>query len=783
MSKKVIKVAPREKRRMVNVSVGKNFLKTVTEPLTNSDSILKKRAGVAHAAGLVDELLKLKRGQRVDTSELKKRIPKQQKRQITLELTTSGINGRRLCRVIDAGLGMTATELETNFGSYAEAKAKGERTRSLFGRGALDVLLYHKDSVIYSVAKGILSRCKIYWDPDTMIETEQLGPATKSMLDKYKLPRVIAESGTVVEFRLKDGTPIPTEDQIIAKISSFYMLRLIAADPNTEVTVKRIRAGGEHTDPLSYDFPIGTVLERTTDVLDLGKDGSLPVDILIARSDEPLQSDPVHIDRRENGLLFVDDNDAVMDLTLLPDYDRNPYLHHIYGIVRIDKIRPVLEEKLEAEDAAAVLTETRDGFDPKHEITQRLFKVIEKHVKPIYDSEIKRQRKGAGDRSETLSQRVKDALKAINQFNSEETDEEGTGEPERDEPIFFAVKTVRLYAGVPKSVSVFINLEKVKQGEVVLFESNNPEIQVEPDSEVVRGRKGKKYQRIRLSLLCGQKGEKGAITALTDDKAGNPAQDALTITGVDDPPIIQLPQNIEFASSHYNGSPSRPNKAVLIVNLTSFTGMPEIKFWLDETVGKITLGDEEDQSVLHIKLKEQHRTGDPHIARVPIAFKGSGWGQHAVLWASAKLSNGDLARARCKLRLQRPPGDNKFSDFHYEDLRRNVLGDVAGDLLYVNAGYGVHRQIFGLTEDEFNRQLEIHPIAQLRAASVLVDAIVHHTATTSYLAGGAKGIQIDPADPVGSFRTYFEDRRMKLEPALIRALAPDLGSSDHAARK
>ena len=782
MGKKVIKVAAREKRRMVNAAVGKNFLKTVTEPLTNSDSILKKRDGVPHAAGLVEELLKLKRDQRIDTSELKKRIPKQQKRHITLEITTSGPNPR-LCRVIDPGLGMTAADLEMKFGSYAEAKAKGERTRSLFGRGALDVLLYHDRSVIYSVANGILSRCKIYWTSDAMIDTEELGPTTKSLLAKYKLPLTIAKSGTVVEFRLKEGTPIPMEDQIIAKISSFYMLRLIAADPNTEVTVKRIRGGSEHRDPLAYDFPIGTVLERATDKLDLGKDGSLPVHVLIARSDQPLQSDPLHIDRRENGLLFVDDNDAVMDLTLLPEYDRNPYLNHIYGIVRIDGIRPVLEAKLEAEDAAAVLKETRDGFDPKHEVTQKLFKIIEKHAKPIYDREIKRQRKGAGNRSDTLSQRVKEALKAINQFNSEETDEEGGDEePMRDDAIFFAAKTLRLYAGVPKTVSTFINLEKVKSGEVVLFESNNPEIQVEPDSEVVRSRKGKKYQRIRLSVLCEQKGEKGSITALTDDKDGKSVQDTLTITGVDDPPIPQPPDNIEFASSHYAGAPGRPNKAVLVVNLKSFTGKPEIKFWLEDAVGKITLGDEEDQTVLHIKVKEEHRSTDPTIARVPVSFKGSGWGQHSVLWASAKLSNGSLARARCKLRFQRPPGDSKFTDFHYEDLGRNVLGDVAGDKVYVYAGVRLHRELLGLTEDDFNQRIETDPVAQLRAASVLVETIVHHTASVSYLAGGTKGIQIDPDDPVGSFRTYFEDRRIKLEPAVIRALAPDVESSDQATR-
>src|SRR5882724_9474036 len=142
MGKKVIKVAAREKRRMVNAAVGKNFFKTVTEPITNSDSILKKRDDVPHAAGLINELLKLKRDQRVDTSELKTQIAHAHKRHIILEVTTAG-NNARLCRIIDTGLGMSAAELETKFGSYAEAKAKGEKTRSLFGRGALDVLLYH----------------------------------------------------------------------------------------------------------------------------------------------------------------------------------------------------------------------------------------------------------------------------------------------------------------------------------------------------------------------------------------------------------------------------------------------------------------------------------------------------------------------------------------------------------------------------------------------------------------------------------------------------------------
>jgi hypothetical protein len=151
---KPIEWASREKRRQVNQAVGRNFLKTLTEPLTNADSILKKHVGMPHSSGLVDEIFKLKPGDRLNTTDLKSRIIPSPPRKIKVEIATAG-RRQRLCRVIDAGSGMTASELDEKFSTYAAAKAKGEKTRSLFGRGALDVLLYHEKSVIYSVRDGI----------------------------------------------------------------------------------------------------------------------------------------------------------------------------------------------------------------------------------------------------------------------------------------------------------------------------------------------------------------------------------------------------------------------------------------------------------------------------------------------------------------------------------------------------------------------------------------------------------------------------------------------------
>src|SRR6202035_1962616 len=98
------------------------------------------------------------------------------------------------------------------------------------------------------------------------------------------------------------------------------------------------------------DFPIGVVVGRSDDELDLKYLGKLPINILVARSDVALESDAINIERREYGLLFVDENDAVLDLTLLPEFDKNPYLKQLYGIVRIVGLRAILEAKLEDEE-------------------------------------------------------------------------------------------------------------------------------------------------------------------------------------------------------------------------------------------------------------------------------------------------------------------------------------------------------------------------------------------------------------------------------------------------
>ena len=777
MPKKSIKWAVREKKRSVTAGVGKSFLKTITEPVTNADSILKKKARVPHAAGLIDGMLALKVGDRVDSAKLKAGIAKAPPRTITVEITTVGVNARR-CRVIDNALGMSLMELEKKFGDYASAKAKGEKTRSLFGRGALDVLLYHQDSVIFSVSGGRLSSCRFYWDKDATYEPEDLGPVTPALLRKLKLPPSIIAGGTCVEFRIKDGTHIPQDDQIVAKLSSFYMLRLIASDPNTTIALERTRQDGVHTDNLRYDFPIGTVLGRFRDTLDVSGYGRLPIDIMVARADVPLVADPDNVERRENGLLFVDENDAVLDLTLTGDFDKSPYLRSLYGIVRITGIRGLLESKLEDDEAEAVLTSTRDGFDRRHPLTHQLFKLVEGQVRTLYDKEQRNARKSDEGRSEELTRRFKDALKAFNQFNADETEETGdkTGDttpnppaPLRDDAIYFNVETTRLHVGLPRRLTLHVNLSKVPNSEIVLLESTNPNIKIAPDSAIVEVDAVRKTDRLNIPItVTGDvKGEAGSIEATTLDRTGAEQKARLEVRSVDDPPNLRVPQTMEFTLLVYSGNPNRENKATLLVNLDAFTGMPEITFFLEDIVGNVSIGGTQR---LNLKVNKSMIIDGYNVARLTIPYDGTGWGQRAVLYAKAKLRDGTVARTKCRLKLEHETANDKFSEIRYEDLERDVLGDVAENVLYINAGYPVHRTIFGDSEADFNKRLETSPVAQLRAASILVETVIYHAAVSKWQEGGKKGLQLKQNDPIGSVRGYVEESRMKLEPKVVRAL-------------
>jgi hypothetical protein len=789
MAKRIIRWAGREKRRQTNKAIGGSLLKTMTELLTNSDSAVKKHLGLPHATGLVEAMLGLKKGDLLDTAALKKLLPKRPEGRIIVQLYTKQHRRTRsrTCQVIDYGPGMSEQDLNRNFGDYAGAKAKGERTRSLFGRGALDVFLYHSNQKpddgadvsahVFSVTNGILSYCRISWESpgkgevDSIIDPQTLGAASPDLLKKYDLPLDMVKSGTVTRFLLADGVRIPQEGNFLSSMSNFYMLRLIAADPSLSVQVERYRTEGKFTDRLTYDFDVGTVLKRSEDIFRDDRLGEIPVDILVARSNRKMTNDPFNYERRENGLLFVDDNDAVLDLTLLPEYNKNPLLTRIYGVVRLTGIRNALEKLLEAQRPEAVLTETRDGFDPKNEIVKALFTLIEKHVKPVYEEEEKRERKSGGGRSAELDKKLKEALRELNTFHNQETDEEGTGRSKREPegPLEFAFGKIRLVAGQDRRVTLYAERDLIHSNlNDVEITSSNQRVRVVPESEKVTRRKGSRFQAISITVSCPVKNEAATITARAISVDEQVLEATLEVTDVIELPQIPTLLDLEFRPVRYNGKPNIENQTVLLVNLEAFPGMPVIKFRILSSEGLVTVGPDRSQK-FEVKAQREWIMQGSNIAKVVVPYWATAWGAKAEIEAKAKKTDGKLAVAKCKVDFREPSGSDKYEDFEYTSIGRQVLGEAAGKYIYVNSDPLVHQKLFGDSKETFEKALEADPVAQMRVAAIVADAVVYDVATKKYFTGGEKGLTISEQDPITAVREFVEAKRYELDSRIVRA--------------
>ena len=581
----------------------------------------------------------------------------------------------------------------------------------------------------------------------------------------------MTRSGTVVRFLLAPDTKIPQEGSFTASLSNFYMLRLIAADPAMSVNIRRFRSEGLREEELIYDFDLGTVLYRDGDVFNHARVGEVPVEILVARSDRKMIYDPYRYERRENGLLFVDDNDAVLDLTLLPEYNADPLLSRIYGIVKLTGIRKALEVLLEERRPEAILTETRDGFDGKSEIVRSLFDLVRRHVRPVYEAEQKRERKGTGERSQELDKRFKDALRALNRFHLEETGG-ATGGPtpptEPKGPLSFGQESLTLIAGHQRNVTLYVEREQIhKELNVVELSSDNPKIRVVPESEVVTPRKGSRFQTIGLNVSCAVTGETGNITAFAigvDEKA---LKANLKVKNVTEPPLFVVPPDIEFRPARCSGKPHAENQLVLLVNLDAFPGFPSVKFRIVDQEGAVTIGLTRSDRV-EIKADRGSLIQGHNVAKITVLYWGTAWGARAKVEAKAKRKDGVIAIATCRVDFREPSGQDQFKEFFYEPLGRSILGEAAGEFIYVNSDPPFHQKVFGTTQASFEKALEDDSVAQMRVAAIVTDAVVFAVASKKYAIGGEKGLHLGD-DPVTGVREFIEGKRYELDAMLVRA--------------
>src|SRR5438128_11821580 len=133
------RTATREDRRQATEFLGKSFCKTVTEPITNSDSSAKRKLKIPQSGGLVELMLATPKGTLLDTAALKKQIAgRYPKRRIIVEVVRAKTNGRPTGEIVitDQAEGMSAAALRSALEEISRdniALAGGVEGRNVFG--------------------------------------------------------------------------------------------------------------------------------------------------------------------------------------------------------------------------------------------------------------------------------------------------------------------------------------------------------------------------------------------------------------------------------------------------------------------------------------------------------------------------------------------------------------------------------------------------------------------------------------------------------------------------
>jgi hypothetical protein len=746
------RTAVREERRQANEALGRSFCKTLTELITNSDSSAKRKNSLPHTSGLVDLIFRVPKGNQLDTAALKRELQgKYPKRQITVEIVTARGHDRepREIVVVDQAQGISATDLGIaleDIGGDRANLAGAMSGRNLFGRGLSDVMRAHDRSEVQTYDGKQLSVAKGQWRDRWTIDLEWWDkPEVHNFNGTFLTP---GTTGTAVRFTgASKKFHIPDPPYIIARLANFYMLRLIAADPNVELVLQQYRADRIHKDRITYDFPVAQVVESLTRVFEPG-DGFHPlkVELLLARSERKLDGLGPDREVRENGLLVVDELDAVYDQTFIdPDYEKAEFLRRIFGVVRIHGLRDILDAHLNSPDSpTSPLRVDRDGFNRDHEFTKRLFDFLSKELRPCYERERKRlEESEQGHLSQETRKRIDDALKRLNKYFHQITDKTGSGQGAEDgrpdlpkEEISFFPQSTRLIVGRPRRVFLLVRDHVVADG-CELVATATEGFLVQPETESIyrktcaRWSPHPEYFCVPFSITSGTIGQRGDVTAYVDRADGEIGKAVLQIADVLEESEIPTPATMEFRPSTSTGRPNRRNNLVLYINPQVVTVGHVLRVKILKRTGGIELISNTETGVEQLEVKlsvKQHEVAGQNVLRVRVPWRGTGWNQHATVEARAKIGP-DVITAQGRIRLDEPDPNESgfFQRVEYDELDDAVPSKFAAGVITVNMLDELNKALFGTgatKEDarrEFDRRLSRDPSAQQRLASLLLE--------------------------------------------------------------
>jgi len=467
MAEYQLELAERYLKRIFARAVGKNIPKILTELLTNADDSYRRIVDAANQAAKAPEI------------------------EDPAPITIVFARNKRHFSVIDHAEGLTDKEMEERFVMYGQEsvdRARGFRTRSLFGKGLRDVLFTQCIGQVKSIKNGLFFNCQFRW--------KQVGGSQKPFVNVKAPCRVTPElrtalgipgNGTRVEFQLAEDVHNPQTDKLIEHLNNFYMLRMINSDPHREVILRVLGSRGQlaFDQQLNYRFPDVEVKDRFEDDLQIDALNSIHMKGEIGLAEKELTQGEVGYVERQGGLLVLDEDNAVLDLCLF-DFDQDPAARRICGTLNLIGAGAYIRSKLNQADPEEILTETRDGFDKNHQFFRLLRDRIHPHIEPIVKV-LRDYPEPKSKLSEETKERHQKALDILNKIASQLLGVSGKAQvipahmkTPPAEGIAFVASHISIQTGVSTPAALLINTHMVNPDDPISVESDNLEISVSP---------------------------------------------------------------------------------------------------------------------------------------------------------------------------------------------------------------------------------------------------------------------------------------------------------------
>ena len=608
MAKGIIQVDPRHTVRRIRTATQGNAIRSLVELVTNANDSYIRLKDEKNPNGGKIEILYKKEGQ-------------------------CGCFAVR-----DNAEGMSIEEVMNSFTKYGSATSgmkAGERVRGYFGQGAKDALADMVDGKICTFKDDVFVECKLFIEHgQPWYDIDDPTPATMTLRNKHK----ITGNGTVAYFKVdpqKTGSRVPKFTTVHDVLASNYQLRKLMTNPNRKVILINEETGEKLK--LRYQMPKGKEILVEDIPISYDNYGDFPVHISIWRSERELTQSG---DDRDGGLLIIDDEAAVLEMSLFK-YDNEPLAARFFGEVVVNRFRELLKKE------ETVLSEEREGLVRRHPFCQKLILEIEKRLElKVREERLRKQKEEECkiDREET--ERYKKAFNILNEIAEQEVQSiinlgQKTTDQIEEPPNGFCIypASAQITVGKRYNFELRLNTRIIHHGAIVKLSCTNSKIRILTPEVKISSDDGTGILRKYITVEGTEPNVDGILRASTENNISE-----AKINVIPEKELL-LSEGLDFQPGSITLRPNHTRKVYLLVY---------IKIIGHDSVINIS----SDNDAIHISketITVNEFDAERHIAKYELEVYGEGDGQDAII--TAKYDENLIALLGVRIRSKEKEDD------------------------------------------------------------------------------------------------------------------------------